>query len=329
MSEQNNSSENIIPDVNSPRNSPVTVTVETDNLPTPPSETDTVEVMPPTPPEPELEIIKTEEKSCEDEKECCDDEKECCGDDAKCCEDEKECCEEKTCCEDEKECCEYETECCGDGAECCEDEKECCEEKTCCEEKKNNLPPLEIPSPNYETPPILSVELNDKTLDQKQFFDDNELRKDVKTLSHCITVLLMSTDVADKYSLIIDDKTRSILNTLFENENYFDTIEDLFKRIIKDDKIDANDVPLIMTLLVELYIILKNKKPQYTLVNCGEVLKLIFTVIIKEKLVPINDKELELLRCLYNIIEMSVHLSQAGSDNKKDGLFACLKNCFK
>ena len=96
MSEQNNSSENIIPDVNSPRNSPVTVTVETDNLPTPPSEVDTVEVMPPTPPE-------LENKCCE--------EKECCSEDAKCCEEKKKCCEEKTCCEDEKECCSEDAKC--------------------------------------------------------------------------------------------------------------------------------------------------------------------------------------------------------------------------
>ena len=302
MSEQNNSSsENKSPDVNSPRNSPLTITVETDVLPTPPSEVDTVEVMPPTPPELENK--------------CCD-EKECCSEDAKCCEDKKECCEEK--------------ECCSEHAKCCEDKKECCEEKECCsEEKKKSLTPLEIPSPNIETPSTLSVDVEEEHVSKKPFFDENELRKDVNTLSQCITLLLATTDVADKYALVIDGKTHSILNSLLENDKYFDIVEDLFKGIIQDGKIDANDVPHIMNLLVDLYVLLKNKKLKFTLVDCGEVLKTIFTVLVKEEIIPINDKEVELLHCLYKIIEMSVHLSQTGDESEKEGLFACLKNCFK
>ena len=50
----------------------------------------------------------------------------------------------------------------------------------------------------------------------------------------------------------------------------------------------------------------------------------IYRIVLNE-----NDKEVELLRCLYNIIEMSVHLSQTGDESGKEGLFACLKNCFK
>jgi len=290
MSEQNNSSETI-PHVNSPKDNN-TVNVETNILQTPPSETDTLEVMPPTPP-------NLEEKCCE--------EKECCSEDDKCC-DEKECCSED--------------------AKCCEDKKECCDEKECCsEDKKKSLTPLEIPSPNIETPSTLSFDLDEPSDSKKQFFDDNELRKDVNTLSQCISVLLTTTDVVDKYALVINGKTRSILDSLLENDKYFDIIEDLFKGIIKDDKIDANDVPLIMNLLVDLYVILKTKKLKFTLVDCGEVLKTIFTVLVKEKIIPINEQEMDLLRCLYNIIEMSVHLSQT-NDDKKEGLFACLKNCF-
>jgi len=305
MSEQNNSSsENKSPDVNSPRNSPVTVTVETDVLPTPPSEVDTVEVMPPTPPELE--------------KECCD-EKECCNEDAKCSEDDK--------------CCYEEKECCSEDAKCCEEEKECCKEEKCCskdeEDKEKSLTPLEIPSPNIDTPSTLSVDVEEQPVSKKSFFDENELRKDVNTLSQCITLLLATTDVADKYALVINGKTCSILNTLLENDKYFDIVEELFKGIIQDGKIDANDVPLIMNLLVDLYVLLKNKKLKFSLVDCGEVLKTIFTVLVKEEIIPINDKEVELLRCLYNIIEMSVHLSQTGDESEKEGLLACLKNCFK
>ena len=292
MSEQNNSSsENKSPDVNSPRNSPVTVTVETDVLPTPPSEVDTVEVMPPTPPELE---------------------KECCSEDAKCC-DEKECCSED--------------------AKCCKEEKECCKEEKCCskdeEDKEKSLTPLEIPSPNINTPSTLSVDVEEQPVSKKSFFDENELRKDVNTLSQCITLLLATTDVADKYALVINGKTRSILNTLLENDKYLDNVEDLFKGIIKDDKIDANDVPLIMNLLVDLYVLLKKKEIKFTSSDCGEVLKTIFTVLVKEKIIPINDQEVALLQCLYNIIEMSVNLSQNGDEGRKEGLLACLKNCFK
>jgi hypothetical protein len=206
------------------------------------------------------------------------------------------------------------------------------------EEKVSKLPPLEIPEFNehitnvVDLPPLQPAtweEAKEKANSEKFFTSDDDLRNDIKTLSQCISILLVSNDDLNKYSLVIDKKTRAILENLLDvDSKYFDTIEELFKSIIQDDKIDANDVPLVMNLLVELYLTLKTKQFTFSLANCGEVLKVIFTVLIKEKIIPINEKEAELLRCLYNIIEMSVHLSQTGDDSNGDGLFSCLKGCF-
>ena len=210
-----------------------------------------------------------------------------------------------------------------------------------------------LTSPPVETEPLLSsnnltIEINTPTdivgdinspvLEniiptepvQKFFPDsDDELVNDVKTLSQYVTLILTVTDVENKYSLTIDSKLKSILTTLLSTGTYFDKIEQTFKDIVQDNKIDANDVPKIMILLVDLYTTLKNAKITFNKELCGEVLKTVFTVIIKEKLIPVTDKEKELIRCIYDIIESSVQLAQMSDSDNKGGLFACLKKYIK
>ncbi len=197
---------------------------------------------------------------------------------------------------------------------------------------KVTLLKLDIPLINS---PNLLIGVPDESIEKPKVFfaneDEDEVRKDVKTLAHYISLLLNSVEISNKYSLLIDNKAKSILNTLLETDNYFDNVDALFKNIIKDNKIDADDVPSIMILLVELYTILKNKKIDFNKHSCGWIIKIIFTVAIKEGIIHITDKEHEIISSLYNIIQMSVQLSQMGdSDNKKKGgLFECLRKCFK
>jgi hypothetical protein len=121
----------------------------------------------------------------------------------------------------------------------------------------------------------------------------------------------------------------SILTTLLSTRSYFDKIEQTFKDIVQDNKIDANDVPKIMILLVDLYTTLKKTKITFNKELCGEVIKTVFTVIVKEKIIPVTDKEKELLHCIYDIIESSVQLAQMSDSDNKGGLLECLRKCFK
>lgn len=191
------------------------------------------------------------------------------------------------------------------------------------------------PSINSPIPEPLALSENIEniipTQSKKKFFpdSDDELVSDVKTLAQYVTLILTVTDVENKYSLTIDSKLNSILTTLLSTGTYFDKIEQTFKEIVQDNKVDANDVPKIMILLVELYTTLKDSKVAFNKELCGEVLKTVFTVIVKEKLIPVTDKETELLRCIYDIVESSVQLAQMSDSDNKGGIFACLKKYFK
>ena len=114
-----------------------------------------------------------------------------------------------------------------------------------------------------------------------------------------------------------------------EIDDFFDAIEDLLKDIVQDDKIDAKDVPKIMVLLANLHTFLKKKKLTFNEELCGYVLKFLFELIIKEKLIPINNKEIELLHTLFEIIDTSVTLLQTdkvGSERK--GIVYYVKKSF-
>ena len=178
-----------------------------------------------------------------------------------------ECCDEKAeCCDEKAECCDEKAECCDEKAECCDEKAECCDEVKIISEK-HTLPQLEIPSPNIETPP-LSNEVQSETVNRLTFFEsDDALLSDVKTLSQYVELILHTTDIDNKYSLVIDDKSKKILELLLKESNYFENIENKFKLIIKDNKIDASDVPLLMNLLVELYAIIKNNNKK--IYNCS------------------------------------------------------------
>ena len=153
----------------------------------------------------------------------------------------------------------------------------------------------------------------------------NAVVDDVKTLASILKMVLNSTDSLDKYSLVISPDIKNILAQLMEHDTYFDDYEFTLKEIIKDGKIDANDVPRIMILLSDLYVRLRIMNVEFDENTCGHIIKLIFNVALNEGLIKINDDELKLIHCVYNIVETSVRLMKVGKPTtKRGGLFDCI-----
>ena len=110
------------------------------------------------------------------------------------------------------------------------------------------------------------------------------------------------------------------------NSSFFFDTEFLFISIVKGDKIDADKVPFIMDLLIELYKNLKKKIQDVDIYHCGEILKLLFFKLIYENIIRIRTNQEQVISCFNNIIEMSVYISKI--DKPRKGIFKCIRNIF-
>ena len=149
---------------------------------------------------------------------------------------------------------------------------------------------------------------------------------DVKTLAAILQIALLQSDGLDKYSVTITPEVKNILAQLMEQDKYFDEFETALNEIIKDGKIDARDVPRIMVLLADLYTRMRTMKIEFNENTCGDVLKMLFNIALKEDLIKINDEDMELMQCVYSIVDMSIRLMQTDTGaSKRGGLLKCIK----
>ena len=149
---------------------------------------------------------------------------------------------------------------------------------------------------------------------------------DVKTLAAILQIALLQSDGLDKYSVTITPDVKNILAQLMEQDKYFDEFETALNEIIKDGKIDARDVPRIMVLLADLYTRMRTMKIEFNENTCGDVLKMLFNIALKEDLIKINDEDMELMQCVYSIVDMSIRLMQTDTGaSKRGGLLKCIK----
>lgn len=144
-----------------------------------------------------------------------------------------------------------------------------------------------------------------------------EVVEDVKTLAHLLSLLLSDKKDLERFGFSIPTEVKDVIEKLLEHDSYFDCVEKILKEIIHDNKIDAKDVPKIMLLLANLHSLLKMKKIKFDEMLCGDVLKFLIELALKEKLIPVGEEDLELLRCLFDIVDTSVKLLQTDKVGKE------------
>lgn len=194
-------------------------------------------------------------------------------------------------------------------------------------ELRVEIPEFDVIIPEMNVPPPPQIpNSNVPEFNQKFFYDDEEIK--IKTLADIIKLLVTVMDIDERYSIAINVKVKSVLETFLQEETFLDDIESKLKLIIKDNKIDANDVPIILLLLVEIYEKLKNTTLSFDESLCSEILKVLFVVSIKEKVITLTENEEEILQCLYSIIDTSITLMKTKESGKKS-IFTCLKSCLK
>lgn len=159
-----------------------------------------------------------------------------------------------------------------------------------------------------ELPPIA-----DEPIKQLEVSD---LVIDVKTLSSLVA-LVLAKEPTETQSLSIPSEVKNVLYELLSMGDFYEDVEKLLKDIVHDDKIDAQDVPKLMVLSVRLYEILRSTSIKFDVELCGSVLKTLFRLAIDEELVPISIENVELLNCLFDIVDTSVRLLELQTTNKK------------
>ena len=160
------------------------------------------------------------------------------------------------------------------------------------------------------------LEKEEKTEEVKEEHKDSDLVEDVKTLGALVAFLLSKEDTGTM-SVAIPSEVKVVLSELLSVGNFYDDVEQLLKDIVHDDKIDAQDVPKLMVLCVRLYEILRSTTIVFNVELCGAVLKTLFDLAIREKIVPIDAEDLKLLNCLFDIVDTSVRLLETQTTDKK------------
>ena len=160
-----------------------------------------------------------------------------------------------------------------------------------------------------------------------------EVVEDIITLSELVTLLISNEKDLERFGFSIPTEVKDVIEKLMEHDSYFDCVEKILKEIIHDNKIDVKDVPKIMLLLANLHSLLKIKKIKFDEMLCGDVLKFLIELAIKEKVIPIGEEDLELLRNIFEIVDTSVKLLQTDKvGEERKGLVhyirKCLSRCF-
>ena len=138
-----------------------------------------------------------------------------------------------------------------------------------------------------------------------------------RTLIQKIETILASYEMQEKYSTKVTQYSLAMIAELIKSKpEYFRMVESTLIRNINNDKIEAHDVPYLITIISQLYNLLliinmnNFRNNESTIDTCSNILKFIFSVAIRESLVKIDDdtNATLLLLCFDNIVDSCIKL---------------------
>jgi hypothetical protein len=129
-----------------------------------------------------------------------------------------------------------------------------------------------------------------------------------KNLLDLIIKVVSDHDLQKKYEFPIDAKYIECLKQITEKHpNYFASFEASLLAIVKDGRISVADFPEIVKMVMELYTILYSLHPNDLVDMCAGVLKTVFFIAVKEKIIVV-DNENEVIGAFDNFIDSIVEL---------------------
>ena len=135
---------------------------------------------------------------------------------------------------------------------------------------------------------------------------------EMKSLLNLMIITSVRPEMQQKYEL--NPEIVKVISLILQNNSQFFTkIEDSFKKIVADNKIDADDVPELMSLFSNMYEVLstlKLKKKTIELSNvCGDIIKLVFNIMLTEKLLTFEGESVKnTTECFNALVDSSTSL---------------------
>ena len=151
----------------------------------------------------------------------------------------------------------------------------------------------------------------------------------LKTISD---LFLEFIKTSNNSNIVLSKESIDILNKIINlSPNFLDDVEKSLLEVIKDGKIDSNDLPHLILLIQKLYETIYKIKDmkldsKTRTVICSEVLKNIAYFLIKERRIPIDEENSDLLLEQINaLIDSCVGLLSFSKSIKVKG---CLRSLF-
>ena len=128
------------------------------------------------------------------------------------------------------------------------------------------------------------------------------------TLLDLITKMVSDHELQKKYELPIDAKYIECLKQITEKHpNYFESFESSLSSIVQDGRISVADFPEIVKMVIELYTVLYSVHPKDIVDMCAGVLKTVFFIAVKEKLIVVENEN-DVIAAFDNFIDSIVDL---------------------
>jgi hypothetical protein len=150
---------------------------------------------------------------------------------------------------------------------------------------------------------------------------------DIKSLLNLLIIISVRQDMQEKYGL--NQELVKILQLIIqENSSFFFKIEDSFKKILEDNKIDSDDVPELMSLFSAVYEILFSLKLKTTTIDisniCGDLIKLTFNIMLTENIIIFESEgSEETLKTFNALVDSSISLIKLSKTVKFSNRCCC------
>jgi hypothetical protein len=170
--------------------------------------------------------------------------------------------------------------------------------------KESEIPDIDL-SNNVPKPSSQDYPLDPSTLLHTTLFD-------------LITKMVSDHELQKKYELPIDARYIECLKQITEkNPNYFASVEASLMAIVKDGRISTADFPEIVKMVMELYIVLHSLQPDDIVDMCANVLKTVFFIAVKEKVIVVENEN-DVIGAFDNFIDsivelLKMHIQLSGS----------------
>jgi len=154
---------------------------------------------------------------------------------------------------------------------------------------------------------------------------------EIKSLLNLLIIISVRMDMQEKYGLK-PDLVKIMQLIIQTNSVFFFKMEESFKRILEDNKIDSDDVPELMSLFSSVYELLFSLKLKVGTIEisniCGELIKFAFKIMITESLIIFetasgNEETLKTFNALVDSSISLIKLSKTVKFNKKWCCWIC------